>query len=430
MAAIARLMGVPAAAPERCRLLEIGCSDGGNLIPMAVSLPGARLVGVDLTRSEIERGRALAARLGCAAGPSGEGVTLEVKDLRDLAASDGPFDYVVAHGVYSWVPAPVQDALLERIAALLAPSGVAFVSANTLPGWRVRGRVRRLLLERTAAISGLAAKVAAARALLARIEDDLPGLPAREVAYLQGDVEDAHIAHDLLAEVNEPRSVRELLAHAAGHGLAYLSEADLADAAPALGAGRLAAEEALDAARDRSFRRLLLVREGTPLRASLGAEALAALHVASWREELPEAPEGDPLSRSLREAWPRAVAFQELAAGRSSEGREALAARVLDAVRARAAEVRLSPLDHATVASGSPLASPLARRQALEGARVVNLRHAFVRLSEEERRLLPLVDGTRDAEALASALGLEREETGAALRRLARAGLLLSEGRA
>ena len=98
MEAIARLLGVPAAGANDAFVLEAGCGDGGNLIPLAVALPGSRFVGIDLAASAIAKARAGAVAAGVT------NVRFETADLAALPESLTGFDYVVAHGVYSWVP--------------------------------------------------------------------------------------------------------------------------------------------------------------------------------------------------------------------------------------------------------------------------------------------------------------------------------------
>ena len=97
IASVATFLGHPAADPAHCRVLEVGCNDGSNLIPMAVTLPHASFVGCDLSSSAIGAGRATVAALGLA------NVILLCEDLAGLDPSLGPFDFIVAHGVYSWV---------------------------------------------------------------------------------------------------------------------------------------------------------------------------------------------------------------------------------------------------------------------------------------------------------------------------------------
>src|SRR6185503_4920215 len=104
------------------RVIEIGCAAGGNLIPYAAAHPQARVVGIDLSQVQIDQGRARTRALGL------DNVDLIAGDIArmDLAGL-GQFDFVIAHGVYSWVPAEVQKALLSAFRRLLAPEGVAYM---------------------------------------------------------------------------------------------------------------------------------------------------------------------------------------------------------------------------------------------------------------------------------------------------------------
>ena len=54
MAAIATLFGLSPAAVEQCRVLEIGCAGGENLIPLAASFPNAQFVGLDYSQAQIK----------------------------------------------------------------------------------------------------------------------------------------------------------------------------------------------------------------------------------------------------------------------------------------------------------------------------------------------------------------------------------------
>src|SRR5262249_49173778 len=122
LATLATLMGMKPAPVERCRVLEIGCSTGGNLLSMAEALPEGRFVGIDLSAVQIETGQRVASALGLG------NVRLEVRSLLDVDESFGQFDYIITHGVYSWVPQQVRDHLLKVCKTNLAPHGVAYVS--------------------------------------------------------------------------------------------------------------------------------------------------------------------------------------------------------------------------------------------------------------------------------------------------------------
>jgi SAM-dependent methyltransferase len=163
VATIAALLGHDAPDPATARVLEIGCGDGGNLVPMAAALAGRELRGHRPRAARDRRGaRCSRARSAFAT------VAFHDADLRDLPAGDGPFDYVVAHGFYSWVPAPVREAMFETFRAASRRAALAFVSHNVLPGCGLRRMVWDVLKPHVAGIEDPAARIAEARAMAAR----------------------------------------------------------------------------------------------------------------------------------------------------------------------------------------------------------------------------------------------------------------------
>jgi len=160
LAAYARLCGLEPAPVERCRVLEVACGDAANLLPMAVALPKATFHGFDLASSSIERGRAIARELGLA------NLTLAHLDINEAPARMGEFDYVIAHGFYSWVPQSARDQPMAICRASLAPRGVAFISYNTLPGGHIRRMIREMMLFHVDRAPDPETKTNQARALL------------------------------------------------------------------------------------------------------------------------------------------------------------------------------------------------------------------------------------------------------------------------
>jgi len=137
---MAMLFGLDPPPVETSRILEIGCGDGSNIIPIAFSLPQADCVGIDFACKPVEASQSLIRRTGI------ENVKCEVMDVRDITTAFGTFDYIVAHGFFSWVPAPVKEKLLTICHDNLAPTGVAFVSYNTYPAGHIREASRELML--------------------------------------------------------------------------------------------------------------------------------------------------------------------------------------------------------------------------------------------------------------------------------------------
>ena len=137
--AIARVFGLRAAPVERCRVLELGCAAGANLVPMAAAFPEATFFGVDLSAEQIRAGRAEVEALGL------KNLTLREGDIAALPADLGTFDYVIAHGVFSWVPREVQEGMFRCLRGCLAEHGVGFVSYSALPGAHARMALGEML---------------------------------------------------------------------------------------------------------------------------------------------------------------------------------------------------------------------------------------------------------------------------------------------
>ena len=226
--AIARLLGIWAAPPDRCRVLELGCGEGMNLLPLAERFPKSEFVGVDFSAKQIAV--AEAARAACGIGNA----RFVCADLRTWKPEGGAFDYIIAHGVYSWVPVEVRDRLLALCAEALSPNGVAYVSYNTLPGWALPGGVRDFLLSEIGALASPDAQMARAVRVLDSLAECMKDQPGSYAANLRDTLADMRakppglLFHDELAPVNEPCTFTEFTSHAARHGVHYVAEAHYA----------------------------------------------------------------------------------------------------------------------------------------------------------------------------------------------------------
>ncbi len=354
---MAWLFGLEAPDPARCSVLELGCADGGNLLPMASSDRESRFLGIDLDDGAIARARADAQELGLA------NVEFRVHDLRTPSAGLGRFDYVIAHGVYSWVPEPVRDRLLALCAECLAPQGVAYVSYNAWPGWHERAATRELLLHHARGVADPWEQAARARSLAKEILD---ARSTRHSERVRSELErivkrpDAVLLHDELGEVNAPISVHRFAVHAARHGLQFLAEAELQDmdlmdpvvvraaaswqgdpasSPPAGGfdgvfpeellpdparriversAAILAHQQYADFLTHRSFRRTLLCRAEIALDHAPQGARLAPLHVTGSLRPIPKGDRAAPGFRSSQGATlrtdhaPTRAALEEL----------------------------------------------------------------------------------------------------------------------
>lgn len=226
LATLARLAGLSPPPVETARVLEIGGGDGMNLIALGTAYPRASFTGFDLAATAVARGRRWLEMTGL------DNVRLEVLDILDAGdALDGPYDYIIAHGVYAWVPPHVREATMALIGRLLSPDGVAFVSYNAMPGGYLRMALRDALRHWLGDREGEERRTAA-RSYLERLaaERDGPENPAerafRDAAQHTLGKPWSVLAHDELGDCFYPQSLHDVAAAARAHGLQYFGDAD------------------------------------------------------------------------------------------------------------------------------------------------------------------------------------------------------------
>lgn len=445
LATMATLHGMEPAPADHCRVLGLGCGRGGNLIPMAQSLRESRFVGIDLSRQQVADGGGIVEALGLS------NIEMRSMSILDIDENFGQFDYIICHGVYSWVPNEVRDKILAVCRQNLAPNGVAYISYNTYPGWHLRAVVRDMLAFHLSGISDARSRLRQARAFLDLVgrsvqEGKAPyaSLLREETEILRGEA-DSYVFHEFLEEVNSPLYFQQFIAQVAAHGLQYLEEAEpAAFKVPAevmetlrqSATDLITGEQYLDFLRGRTFRRTLLCHEEVPLQRPPDWQTIRRCHVTTRLRPRnangqPPASEAEafetakgssvstnnPLLRAafhlLFEAWPRSVSFpalweavlSRLGDARPSEvSQDLLAAPLLQCFLSGLLELHLRPPRFVLEVSERPLASPLARLQAQSSARVTNLRHYTVELNALERRVLHRLDGSHDRTSLRETL--------------------------
>ncbi len=477
LATMARLLGLTPAPVERCRVLEIGCAAGGNLLPMAYALPHAEFVGIDYSAIQIQEGQARIQALGL------HNLTLICGDLRDVGAELGEFDYFIAHGVYSWTSAEVRDSLLALCKRVLRPDGIAYVSYNTYPGWRITSIIRDAMLYHGRNATTPAEKVDAARTMLDALvehatEPAYAGIFRSYAAFLGDGLKgrsDAFLLHDELEEVNDPVYFYQFVEHVQRHGLAYLVEAELHDVLPSvfrpeaqatlqeLADDAIALEQYMDFLRNRMFRQTLLCHAEVPTQRMLRPEPVMASWVRSTavRADPPDdrptvavfKTKGDatiatdhPLTIAamdiLIQSAPHTLAFADLVklaqAVLPAENRApgpvpeelVLAANLLRAHGQSDDLVSIHSYAPSlpVAVSERPEASAVARFQSQDRELVTNLWHQRVTLQPRQRELLALLDGSHRVDELPSLLAgnVQLEELEALLRWLGRTALLVA----
>ena len=451
LAVIATLSGLKPAPVESCRVLELGCGDGWNLISMAHGLPESEFVGIDLAAQPVARGSALVQKLGL------KNVSLQARDVAETGADLGEFDYILAHGLYSWVPPHVRERVMRICGGNLSAGGVAYVSYNAYPGNHLRDLVRGMMRYHAAHFPKPADQIGQARGLVKLLSeageknDPYLQLLGRELERIQN-YTDAGFFHDDLSAVNQPFYFHEFMAHAERHGLQYLGEADVSEKREAEYPAHVRAilreldpndviggEQYRDFLRCRAFRQTLLCHQGMPLDRGFNPARMSGLFISGkirsasaqpdTRSNSPElflGPKnseletGNPLVKSALQrvgaVWPASIQFRDLLArvrsdlGRASDERVAADADDLGAALLRASiggalELRAHNPRFATHPGEQPKSSAIARHQLETGNRVSTLLHGIVQIDDDlGRLLLLLLDGTRDRRALLDAL--------------------------
>lgn len=460
LGAFAALFGKPYAPFAASRVLEIGCGGGVNLVNMALGAPASEFVGVDLAERPIALARAAATACGLA------NVTFHVQNILDMDASLGRFDYIVAHGVYAWVPPAVSQALMRVVGELLSPDGLAMISYNAYPGCRLRQTARDIMLTASRGVADPHEKLKIARAALAdQIAHWSEAEPyqramigaARDMLEKPAEV----LFHDELTAFYEPRLLSDVVATAGEVGLDYLCDAqprlcaeaffpsEKFAAARANAAGDWARFEQLaDFTEMRLFRSSIFCRGGGADR-RLEARRLRGLWASGDLEPVepdPAAPDSfafrcegaarittnnPKLARFLGEL---AAAFPASVALDAAAEYPALAEYVLTLFVANAIRISTAPHWLTTNPGERPVASPLARFQAARGEKsLATLRHSALEPEGASTLLfVTLLDGTRTRDDLAREIaehaGLTTEaakaQASGALIQLARLGLM------
>ena len=439
LAALAHLHGFETADAHHARVLELGCAQGGNLIPMAARYPDSEFVGIDLSRVQVEEGQAFIVQAGLS------NIRLLHGDIAALPDDLGEFDFIIAHGVYSWIPEFVREALLTACRRLLKPQGVAYISFNVEAGWRTYGQIRSVLMQQDNPALPPMQRVEQVRNLLATQPFESEALQ-KEAQYLLT-ASPSYVFHEYLSEINQAFSFAVFTRQANAQGLRYLGEAGSRRARIALdndwGLSAetryerwLEAEVSLDDALDTRFRRALLVREDAPLPQPQDAKRLTMLAFStqlSCDDELDfveastqtfqtlskeKLPVSHPLLKAflvvLSSEWikllnyPTAFAQAQKFAreyGYDGSADDGFNEALLDFAQLHGVRLRAQANMAQPELSDQPLASRLARAQAQKsGWPVTNLFHQALDMDEWGRWLLTTMDGQTSRQKLAEGL--------------------------
>lgn len=427
-AVAARLAGLEVAAPADARFLEIGCAAGHNLLPLAARWPESHFVGIDFSTAAIQEARETAAQAGL------HNVEFIETDLRAYAPGGGvAFDFIIAHGVYSWVPEDVRQALMDLCSARLSANGLALISYNTLPGWSLRKTLVDLTkrLATTGAAGGDPEEILAFLATAAGNHSPY-ARHLTSVLHAMFGKGAGPLRFDDFGPVNDPCAFLDFTGHAARCGLRYLGESQLADDLPAslaLGSAEilkplakdpLALQQTIDVLTNRTFRRSLLCRADAPVEKRISAAGVLDFSVCCPHAVVQITGGVCLLNRSgdelARFETPLAAAFfSNLSAtqavpvhevvGLMPEGLDPhrrLPQMVVDSARRGLVLLRDEPLRFDTAIPAFPNLGPLRLIAARRSQPLTDLYHTPCPLAESWRQIATAMDGSRPVEELAA----------------------------
>lgn len=438
LATVATLFGLNPPPANHCRVLELGCGTGENLFGMACALPKSEFIGIDLSEVQIAHGKNIieAVRL--------ENVTLEHMSIMDIEESFGSFDYIIAHGIMSWVPTDVQNKVFEICGTNLSPQGIAYLSYNTYPGWNNRQFIRRVMRQHIKDCKDPHEKVRIGKDIasffaLAIRDKNFFGEQFKTELETIRNLPPWLILHDILEDVNEPFYFEDFISRAQSNNLQYLAEAETAsmmlqEFSPeieqyidSLSESVIEREQYMDFLRNRTLRRTLLCNNTHSLEHRIDPKRIESLYVASRMAPVDAETQGnasaagrvfqnpnggmlqteDPLTISaleyLHSIWPKAVSYPKLleVAGVSHNSNTGFfAANLLSAYLGNLIDFHSQEPTYAAHLDSHPHVSSFTRFQAEQGMEITNLKNKTLSLSQFERSVLRLLDGTLDSSQL------------------------------
>jgi SAM-dependent methyltransferase/methyltransferase-like protein len=450
---VARLRGVAVAHPANCRVLEIGCGRGTNVIPQAIRYPNSEFIGIDIDTDAIHSASIIIDKLDI---KNCRCLNIGVEDF--VNKSFEKFDYVICHGLFAWADSLVRKAILDICSKGLNSTGVALVSYNTLPGWYMRGilahyvqvdddpslsvdqRLERVHLH----FDNLAAKDNAPE-----LEDEPQDALTKEIkaCRLQSD---GFLWHEILNRNSRGFYVRQIADLFLEHGLIFIGdslpsrmrcwrydelalESDLPDFTNQ-SASFIEKEQQLDHSFPIPFRSSLFSKVVPFQEGDSDFESIYQMYVSSHLVPFAEMPDlvsnkqeifcapnsvstevEVPIVKAalvrLRGAWPAAVFFDELydhavaLSGASEESdRQVLARELQKFYFANMIDLHPEALPCINKLSEQPCADAFAREQARTSSWVTTTRHEYHPIDRLEAQLLDLLDGSREQGSLLNEL--------------------------
>ncbi len=437
LASLAALFGLqPPPLSTGCQVLELGCADGTNLIAMAQTLPKVQFLGIDASEKQIRRGQHLIEHLGL------KNIKLSVLDFTKITPTIGLFDYIIAHGLYSWITPSLQESLLDLCQGYLTEHGIAYLSYNVYPGWHLETVVRDMMIYHVQQLpTNLSAEVVLGQAkgilrFLAQLRTEgksaFDQLIVEKWQQLQT-VPEGYFYHDFLEEDNHPVYFYQFVERLKQQGLHYVTDIEfrhyclqqfptsVQEVLEELFQGDfLKQEQYLDFFYNRTLRRSLLSKRVPDYTETVKKQVIPLGYLgtdwqpadnstqALWTKLENTVEIKDELTqqilKQLAPIYPQRIAFEQLLT-QLSISKEKLVEKLLELHYQEMLEWNLYPSALTVKINSCPLASPLARWQVLnQQYPLINLRCEFIQLDPICVAMLPHLNGKNEFKQLVKLL--------------------------
>lgn len=414
-------------AVSHCHVLELGCAQGFNLIAMAQAIPQGFFIGIDHSATQIALGQAVIAQLSLT------NVQLKCLDFRQIRADFGTFDYIIAHGVYSWIAPELQQQLLRICHDNLHENGIAYLSYNTYPGWQTDAMLRELLLFHLQNVNSPTERLHHAKQLLKSLSHaiahryDSYALSLKNKLHYLLQVPDNYFAHEHLEEFNQAIFFHQFIQQVKQYNLHYLTDLQTYADPPAdmMAEDRIAQQQYQDFLVNRRYRETLISRQIANPSAQFNPSRIKELYLAAalsttatltqiqGDEEVQFADSAGKTIASVRlpalkvlchylgTVYPKILSFREIIAALPKiysielqvEDEDEILNFLLHLFLTKDLELYSYPAEFCLTVHERPVASPLAQLQSQRGEPVTNLRGETFWLDESTQQLLQLLNG-------------------------------------
>ena len=229
--AYGRLYGLTPKDSRKARVLELGSSFGGNIITQALYNPESEFIGIDLTAEQVKEGNEVIEKIGL------RNIKLLEKNILEINEDFGKFDYIIVHGVFSWVPDIVKEKIVKICNENLTEEGIAYISYNTYPGWKEPDKVREMMIYANKYFPdfSLGDKTQRGKAFISIVADQMKSYT--DIAEKKGDfikqieeilkMQDYYVGHEYLEVFNNPMYLHEFVDLMRKENLEYISDVAL-----------------------------------------------------------------------------------------------------------------------------------------------------------------------------------------------------------